>query len=134
MGYIFATVSLLALITMPIAIICVIDRAAKRLEIGLLSVAVRGIKHSHFHISQIDICTFKLTVAILMRPSLRRMTGVMIFNLLFHVLLSYQILVPCRVVVVWEKLSQKKAHVLALGTRSSVIFASTGAICLVMLA
>lgn len=50
MGYIFATVSLLALISMPIAIICVIDCAAQRLKIRLLSVAIRGIEHSHFHI------------------------------------------------------------------------------------
>lgn len=41
---------------------------------------------------------------------------------------------PCRVVVVWEELSQKEAHVLALWAISIVILATTVAICLVMLA
>ncbi len=134
MGYIFTAVSLLALVSMSIAIVCVIDGAAQRLKIRLLGVAVWGIEHSHFHIGQIDICTFKLPVAILMRPSLRRVTGVMVFYLLFHVLLAYQILMPCRVVVVWEELSQKKTHVLTLGARSVVILATTASVCLVMLA
>ena len=62
------------------------------------------------------------------------MTGVMILCLLFHVLLSDQILMPCRVVVVWEELSEKEAHVLTLWAISIMILATTVAICLVMLA
>ena len=74
-----------------------------------------GVKHPHFHISQINIGIFDLTVTIfaLMRTSWRRVTIVIAFDLLLHVFLAYQVLVSCRVIVIWEELGQKETHVLA---------------------
>lgn len=86
-----------------------------------------GVKHPHFHISQIDIGIFDLTVTIfaLMRTSWRRVTIVIAFDLLLHVFLADQVLVSCRVIVIWEELGQKETHVLArLWSRPIVILSA----------
>ncbi len=139
MGHVLTTMTLLALRCMPtIALIAVIDCAAKRMKISLLSVVARAsVKHPHFHIVQIDVCILDLSVAIftLMRPSWWRVTAIIALYLLLHILLPNQILVPRCVVVVGKELREKKAHVLSrLRPRSIVILPSSIPIELVMLA
>ena len=97
-----------------------VNRAIQRLQVGLLThLRVTLIRRSHLHVRQIEgllICLVRCVHLALEIPRWR-VTGVfMALYLLLQLILSNQVLVPRRVVVVGEELREQEVHVGALGT------------------
>ena len=88
--------------------------AVERLEVGLLAkLGVALIVGAHFHIAEVEGLLVSLVrrIGLALVGARRRVARIVALDLLLELVLPYQVLMPCCVVVIREELRQQKIHI-----------------------